>query len=57
MTAPGEISVVTITRDGQALIPLFGTQLRAGDVLHLAVLAGAMERLEAWLGLGPSGGD
>jgi len=55
LTVPGEISVVTITREGKALIPLFGTQFRAGDVLHLAVLAGAMEQLESWLGLGERG--
>jgi hypothetical protein len=42
-------------RDGQALLPLLGTQIREGDVLHLTVLAAAMERLEAWLGLGEGG--
>jgi trk system potassium uptake protein len=52
LTVPGEISVVALTREGQALLPLFGTQLRTGDLIHLAVLASAMERLESWLGLG-----
>jgi trk system potassium uptake protein TrkA len=56
LTVPGEISVAAITRNGQALIPTAGTQFRAGDVLHLVVLADAMERLEAMLGLATEGG-
>jgi trk system potassium uptake protein TrkA len=56
MTIPGEITVVAVTRQGRALIPVAGTQFRAGDVLHLVVLADAMERLEALLGLGSGGG-
>jgi trk system potassium uptake protein TrkA len=55
LTAPGEIDVVAITREGQAMLPLFGTQIRAGDLIHLAVLSTAMERLESWLGLGEGG--
>lgn len=56
LTIPGEITVVAVTRDGRAFIPTAGTQFRAGDVLHLVVLADAMERLEALLGLGSAGG-
>ena len=52
LTVPGEITVVALTREGNAFLPAFGTPLRAGDLIHLAVLAGAMERLESWLGLG-----
>ncbi len=55
VTAPGEISIVAITREGKAFIPAFGAELRAGDEIHLAVLAGAMGRLEAWLGLDEGG--
>ncbi len=51
LTVPGEITVVAITREGRALLPIIGTQFRAGDVLHLAVLADAMHRLEHMLGL------
>ena len=50
VTAPGEIGVVAVTRDGKALIPAFGTQFRANDLIHLAVLADAMGRFESWLG-------
>lgn len=51
LTIPNEITVVALTRDGRAFIPLTGAQLQAGDQLHLVVLAAALERLESWLGL------
>lgn len=51
LSVPGEVSVVAITRDDRALLPLSGTQFRSGDVLHLAVLSAAMSRVEALLGL------
>lgn len=56
LTIPGEIIVAALTRDGRASIPAAGVQFRAGDALHLVVLASAMERLEALLGLGASAG-
>ena len=56
LAVPGEIIVVAVTRAGRALIPSLGTPFRSGDVLHLVVLASAMERLEALLDLS-SGGD
>ncbi len=46
----GEISVVAITRQSRAFLPMLGTELRAGDLLHLVVLASAMHRLEDLLG-------
>jgi len=52
----GEIIVAAITRDGGALIPTLGTQFRGSDVLHLVVLASAMERLEGLLDWSSSGG-
>lgn len=55
LTVPGEIGVVALTRDGKAFLPGFGTPLRGGDTIHLAVLAGAMERIESWLGLAEGG--
>jgi trk system potassium uptake protein TrkA len=55
LTAPGEIGVMALTREGRALIPLFGTQFRAGDLIHVVVAAGAMARLEGWLGLAEGG--
>lgn len=55
LTVPGEISVTAITRQGQAFIPLSGTEFRKGDVIHLAVLASAMERFKALLDLSEGG--
>jgi trk system potassium uptake protein len=51
LSIPGEIVVVSITRDGQALIPLPGSEFREGDRIYLAVLPSAMERLEQMVGL------
>jgi trk system potassium uptake protein TrkA len=56
LVIPGEIIVAALTRDGRALLPTLGTQFRAGDVLHLVVLASAMARLEALLDWSSSGG-
>ncbi len=50
VTVPGEIHVVAITREGQALLPSLGTLFRPGDVVFLSVLASSMERLERLLG-------
>jgi trk system potassium uptake protein TrkA len=52
VTAPNEISVVVITRQGQAMLPTLGAEFQARDLIYLAVLASAMERAEALLGLG-----
>ena len=51
VTMVGECFVVSITRDGQAFLPLLGTEFRKGDTIHLAVMASAMERVESLLGL------
>ena len=55
ITVPGEASVVAITRHDQAIIPTLGTEFRSGDLIHLAVLASSMERIEHLLGLGEGG--
>ena len=50
ITVPGEITVIAVTRNGKALLPFFGTQFQHNDLVHLAVLSSAMERLESLLG-------
>ena len=52
ITMPGETNVVAITRQGQAIMPTLGTEFRSGDLIHIAVHASAMDRVEALLGLG-----
>jgi trk system potassium uptake protein len=51
VTIPGEIIVVSITRQGEALLPTLGSEFCDGDLVHLAVLASAMDRLETLLSL------
>jgi trk system potassium uptake protein len=51
LNVPGELLVVSITRNEQAFIPISGTVFQEGDLLNLAVLSGAMERLEEMLGM------
>jgi trk system potassium uptake protein TrkA len=51
LNVPGEIQVTSITRQDQAFIPTSGTEVQEGDVIHLVVLATAMDRLEEMLGL------
>jgi trk system potassium uptake protein len=55
LTIAGEIQVAAVTRQGQAFIPLSGTELRMGDMLHIAVLASSINRLEELLGLSEGG--
>jgi trk system potassium uptake protein TrkA len=55
ISVPGEVNVVAITRQNQAFIPTLGTELRSGDMIHLTVLATAMDRIESLLGFGAGG--
>lgn len=55
LSVPGEISVAAITRQGNAFIPLSGTEFQDGDQIHLLVLASAMDRFKALLGLSEGG--
>jgi trk system potassium uptake protein len=55
LSVPGEVTIVSITRQGQAFIPMLGTEFHANDVIHLAILASAMDRFKAMLGLGEGG--
>lgn len=49
LLVPGEINVVAITRQGYAMVASGGTEIRAGDMLHLVVLASSMERINRLL--------
>ncbi len=51
LNVPGELLVVSITRNAQAFIPVTGTVFQDGDVINLVVLSTAMTRLEGMLGL------
>lgn len=47
----GEIHVVAVSRGGDTFLPTMGTVLKAGDLLHLAVLGTSMVRLQELLAL------
>lgn len=47
----GEATVLSVTRENKSFIPTYGTALKRGDVLHIAVLASAASRLADTLGL------
>jgi trk system potassium uptake protein TrkA len=51
LNVPGEIMVVSITRNDHAFIPVTGTEFHEGDLVHLVVLSSAMNRLEELLGM------
>jgi trk system potassium uptake protein TrkA len=51
LNVPGEIMVVSITRDDHAFVPSSGTEFHEGDLVHLVVLSSAMDRLEDLLGM------
>lgn len=55
LVVAGEINVVAITRDDKAFLPVLGTEIRGGDLIHFAVLSSAMDRLENLLGIGEGG--
>jgi trk system potassium uptake protein TrkA len=51
LTVPAETHVVAITRGGKTSIPTLGTIFQEHDLIHLAVTAGATNRLKALLGM------
>lgn len=51
LNIPGELLVISITREDQAFIPIPGTEFQEGDILHMVVLSTGMDRLEELLGM------
>ncbi len=51
LSIPGEVLVISITRNDRAFIPATGTEFQEGDIVHLAVQSTSMTRLEQMLGL------
>lgn len=50
MNIPGEVMVVSITRNDHTFIPVSGTEFQEGDTVYLAAIPSAMSRLEELLG-------
>lgn len=55
LVVPGEITVSAITRKGHGFIPMGGTEILHGDLIHICVMAASMERLKYLLGLDEGG--
>jgi len=51
LNVPGEIMVVSITRNDHAFVPASGTEFHEGDLINLVVLSSALDRLEELLGM------
>jgi trk/ktr system potassium uptake protein len=51
MNIPGEVLVAAITRNDQTFIPVSGTEFQERDVIYIAVIPSAMNRLEEMLGI------
>jgi trk system potassium uptake protein TrkA len=52
LSVPGEVAVAAISRQGQAFIPMTGTEIQERDIVHLIILAAAMDRFKTMLGFG-----
>ncbi len=50
LVAPSEVHVVAITRAGKTFLPNPGVVFQAGDLVHLAVLVAASDRLKSLIG-------
>lgn len=48
LAAVGEVQVIAITRVGKTFLPALTAALEEGDVVYLAVLSTAIDRLQAW---------
>ena len=51
LSVPGEIQVISITRDNKSFIPTLGTALQRGDIIHISVLSPSAGKLKSLLGL------
>jgi len=51
LTVAGEIQVVAISRGGGTFVPTLGTVFQHGDIIHIAVSSGSVDRLKALMGL------
>lgn len=51
INVPGEIMVISVTRFGRAFIPVVGTVINEGDILHIAAAETAIPQLKRILGI------
>ncbi len=46
LTMPGEVNVIAISRGGKTILPTAGTTFEEGDLVHLAVVSSATDKLK-----------
>jgi len=51
INAPGEIMVTAVTRLGRAFVPVVGTEIKEGDIMHVAVASESISKLKGILGM------
>jgi trk system potassium uptake protein TrkA len=51
INAPGEIMVTAITRLGRAFVPVVGSEIKEGDIMHVAVASESISKLKGFLGI------
>ena len=51
INVPGEIMVMSVTRLGRAFVPVVGTTINEGDLLHIAVVASSIPQLKRIFGI------
>jgi trk system potassium uptake protein TrkA len=51
INAPGEIMVTAVTRLGRAFVPVVGTEIKEGDIMHVAVSSESISKLKGFLGI------
>jgi trk system potassium uptake protein len=51
LLVPGEINVVSVTRNGAAIMPGPGTEIEEGDLIHAAIASRSLGRFEELVGL------
>ena len=51
INSPGEIMVTAITRLGRAFVPVVGTEIKEGDIMHVTVASVSITKLKGILGI------
>ncbi|MCL6087994.1 MAG: TrkA family potassium uptake protein [Actinobacteria bacterium] len=51
INVPGEIMVIAVTRLGRAFVPVAGSVLKEGDIIHVSVASESIPKLKGFLGI------
>lgn len=51
INVPGEIMVTAVTRLGRAFVPVVGSEIKEGDIMHVSVASESIPKLKGFLGI------